>query len=401
MPVERIDQETGMRRFSRIVLCLYFILSIFEPYLNGLFGSLTKFYIFFVIGVLIYECRGWLCVRFYSKIYILWFCYKLMTLLWSQDYVTPRAHIISQVGMVLFLVVLFAQDWDAVTMHWIERVSWLASGALGVLGLFFTQAYHGRVTSRQVIVIAGVEMDPNNQAVLLLVGITISLVYLFYYKRHFLLAVGILAVNTYGCFQSGSRSGVITLIALVVLCILLPEEQQSPVTKLWKILALVGIVLAAVIAARRYLSHEIYERLFDFAGYDDGSGRSQMWSNVWHAYTDNLFSILFGIGWGTSAIRTGAQPAVHNTFLTMLCDVGLAGTLLFLYPIWKMMRELIRDREMFPVLLAVAMLVPSFFLDSINKRYFWNAIFLLGMYYYSHLRMQEDAESAAMAAPLL
>ena len=103
LPTETISRESGARRFSRLVLCLYFALSIFEPYLNGIFGSLTKYYIFFVIIVLVYESRGTIWVRRYSAFYVVWFLYKVFSLLWSRSFATPKLHIISQIGMVLFL----------------------------------------------------------------------------------------------------------------------------------------------------------------------------------------------------------------------------------------------------------------------------------------------------------
>ena len=223
MPTEIISRETGMRRFSRLVLCVYFALSIFEPYLNGIFGSLTKYYIFFTMLVLLFEERGILCVRRYSRMYIVWFAYKLFTLLWSRSFATPKLHMISQIGMVLFLVVLFSYAHDEKTLKGIEWIYWLSSAAVGLLSIFYSRSYHGSIATRQVLVVAGVEVDPNNQAALLLVGVCISLVYLFYDRRRMLLAAAVLIVNIYASFLTGSRGSLVTLVALIVICIVLPE----------------------------------------------------------------------------------------------------------------------------------------------------------------------------------
>lgn len=395
---ETISRESGARRFSRFVLCLYFALSIFEPYLNGIFGSVTKYYIFFVIFVLIYESRGTIWVRRYSAFYVVWFLYKVFTLLWSRSLATPKLHMISQIGMVLFLVVLYSYEHDEKTLRRVEVVYWLSSAAVGLMSIFFSRSYRGVADARQVLVVAGVEIDPNNQAALLLVGIAISLVYLFYYRRFMVPAAAILLVNVYASFLTGSRGSLITLAALIVICILLPERKGSIGGKLWKLLALAVFAVVAVLLAQKYMSHAGYQRLFEFESYEGGSGRVHMWRNVLRSYLQNPFTILFGIGWGSATVLTGSNVAMHNTFLTLLCDVGLIGTVVFLWPVASMSLKLIRERNMFPVLLLAAQMIPSFFIDAINKRFFWNAIFLLGMYYFTLVRTRREAQYAAELA---
>lgn len=388
--IKRSLTEMQMTSFSRIVLCIYFALSIFEPYLNGILGSMTKYYIFNTIFVLLYQYYWKLYPTKASKAVVIWLIYKIISLTWSQDYSTPRLHFISQIGMVMFLFVLFSYDYEEETLGWIETTYWISSGAIGLLSMFFSRSYLGTVVSRQVLVIAGVEIDPNNQAALLMVGICVSLVNLFFKERWRLISVLILLINTYGCFLTGSRASIVTILIAVLFCIVLPGEKKK-ISAIIRRVVLVILFFAAALYLAQRLNISVYNRLFNRQGYAGGSGRSQQWANVWRVYTNNLFSVLFGIGWGTSTILTGAYAqngtnlGVHNTFLTMLCDVGLIGTLVFLVPIFVMAYRLIRKRLHFPVMLLIIQFVPAFFIDAINKRFFWNAIFLLGMYYYHYI----------------
>lgn len=382
---------------SKLVLCIYFALSIYEPYLNGILGSITKYYIFFTIFILVYQYHGDLYPTSVSKTMVVWLLYKFISLLWSQDYSTPRLHYISQLGMVLFLFVLFSYDFDEDTLRWIEITYWLSSGVVGLLSLFYSQPYHGMLEARQVLVIAGVEIDPNNQAALLMVGICISLVNLFYKKKLVIVSVLILLINIYGCFLTASRAALITVIVAVLFCIILPGEKKKLSAIIGRLLLTIGFILAAFYLAQR-LNPDVYNRLFYLPGYAGGSGRSQQWANVWQAYTNDPVSVIFGLGWGSSTKLTGvfsqdgSYLATHNTFLTMLCDVGLIGTLVFMVPIICMSSYLVKKRNHFPIMLLIVQFVPAFFIDAINKRFFWNAIFILGMYY-NHYAFRDDTVS--------
>lgn len=377
-------------RFTKIVLCIYFALSIFEPYINGLVGSLTKYYIFFTMFVLLFQYHWKLYPTRTSKAMVVWLIYKFISLLWSQDYATPKLHFISQLGMVMFLFVLFSYDYDDETLGWIEITYWISSGIVGLLSMFFSRSYLGTVVARQVLVIAGVEVDPNNQAALLMVGICVSLVNVFFKKRWLIPSIVILLVSTYACFLTGSRAAMATIVVAILFCIILPDEKKNIGVKIGRV-ALVFLFVFVALHLAQQLSPVIYNRLFNLEEYAGGSGRSLQWSNVWKVYSQDILNILIGTGWGTSTILTGAHAqsggnlGVHNTFLTMLCDVGLIGTLIFMVPIIKMTIQLVKKKIHFPVMLLIVQFVPAFFLDAINKRFFWNAIFILGMYYYHYI----------------
>ena len=376
---KRIDLGKGL--FLRILICGYFALSVFEPYLNGLLGSLTKYYIFGLMLMLV-AAHQFLELTAVHGAFIAWLVFKFISLLWSEDFTTPQLHWISQIGMVAFLCVLVAIKHDKKTIEAIKLTYMLSSGALGILALFFSDAYHGTVSSRLVLTVLGVEIDPNNLAALMLVGIAISLGFIFYEKRFIVLSLVIVAINTIGCFRSGSRAGLVTAACLLAVCFIIGDKQQSAASMMKRLVLVAAVVCIMVIVTIKFVPTEAFERLFNFEDYEDGSGRVSMWTNVWEYYTRSIQSVLFGSGWGSATAHTGSGVAVHNTFLTMLCDVGLVGVIIFFAPIVYVSVKLLKERTMIPLMIFGAGMVPSFFIDAVNKRFFWNAIILLILYFY-------------------
>ena len=126
---------------------------------------------------------------------------------------------------------------------------------------------------------------------------------------------------------------------------------------------------------------DIYYRLFEVSTYEGGSERTEIWGNAFELMRSNILFYLFGAGWGSYYGYNGYYVVMHNTFISMLCDTGIIGLLLFYSPIVKATRYLYKEKCILPLLLLVAGFVPSFFLEAINKRFFWNAVMFTLMYY--------------------
>lgn len=366
---------------ARAVLCLYFVISMFEPYLNGILGSITKYYMFLVMLVLLWKDDFRLKLSPLSILYVVWLAYKMLSLLWTEDFTTPKLHFISQIGMVMYLTVLLSAVRDKKTLEGIKNVYWLASIVLGALTMLFAEAYHGTVAARQVLVIMGVEVDPNNLAALLLVGVAISAGNILYEKRRVIPSVVGLLINVYACFQTSSRSALVTLAVLAVCCVFsVPEKMKFKA--IFKRLVVVGVIVAVVYHITvKYLPTASFERLFDLKTYEGGSERDVLWSNAWRLYTRDPLTMLVGSGWGTYFKHLGGK-AVHNTLLLTLCDTGIIGAVLFFIPIAIVAIRMPRRKQPMPVLLLLAQMIPAFFIDAINKRFFWNAIIILFMCYF-------------------
>ena len=373
--------EAFTSKFTNVLIYIYFVISIFEPYINKTVGSITKYYIFIVMAFIIFDMRGRLKITHLHMAYLLWVAYKFISLFWSEDISTPKSHYISQIGMVLFFVTLTSVKMHEKTIEKFVFTYFLSSGVMGLLAILFSQSYHGSVSSRQVLVLFDVETDPNNQAAFLLIGICIALYYLIVIQKNKILSICILTINTIACLSTGSRAGLVTAIILIIISVLLNENRTSFIIAIKRVFLVSIIAVIMFIILRNYIPQDAYTRLFDFDSYQSGSDRDILWANAWNKYTNDLLSIIFGLGWGTANAYTGLSNSVHNTFLTMLCDVGFLGICMFFIPIINASIKLIKIKKFFPVLLLLSQLIPSFFIDAINKRFFWNAIIILFIYY--------------------
>lgn len=384
--MEQSVQRTHMTRnrdrigmIERVLICVYFFLAYFEPYLNGMLGSIGKYIILLLIGVLCLNHRS-MQIRPFHLCFISWLLFKMISVLWASNWNIFELHLFSQIGMVGLLIVLTAIPIDKKTITSILNTMWLGSTAIGVLSLFFSHPYHGVAITRQVLYLFEQEADPNNQAAFLLVGIAIAVYDLVVWKKYILFSVVTIVVNTYGLFLTGSRGGLVGLVCVGIVLWFTSLRGERMCKKIKTTLIIVFICAFLYLLAITFLPEDIFNRLFDFSSYEGGSDRDIIWRNGWKLFTSDL-NFLFGAGWGSYYGYNGIYQAMHNTFLSMLCDVGIIGFLIFFIPIVKTCLQLIKVENSLPVLLLVCGFVPSFFIDAINKRFFWNVIFLLFIVY--------------------
>ncbi len=356
----------------QMMIGFYFLIAFFEPYLNGSIGSVTKYYIFLLMAAVIVVMKK-VRIRFYHYTFALWFVYKTLTVFWALDTRMFQLHIISQIGMVALLICLTMVYIDIQTIDVIVKSMWLGSTAIGVLSLFMSRPYHGEFEARQVLYLWGNETDPNNQAAFVVVGIAIALYYLLCLKKYRVLSVATILVNLYSVMLTGSRGGLVTIVALIIVFIFMNYNNEKASSIFKKLLIMAVLVAVGYYLLQMFLPGDIFERLFTFEEYSGGSERTDIWGNTWALVSQN-FNFIFGSGWGSYFGFNGVNDAVHNTFLSIFSDTGVFGTLLFFVPLIVVIAELVRRKEVLPVSIFIAGMVPSFFIEAINKRFFWNVI---------------------------
>lgn len=359
----------------RIFIYIYFALSFFEPYLDGVLGNITRYYIFALIVVLFFFAKK-MSLKQHHGFYIFWLLYVITTLLWSANFTIPKIHAISIVGMVVLFCVFSAVTISAKVIDGIIKTMFFSSTAIGFLSLFFSKPYHGDVENRLVLNLFGQETDPNNQAAFVAVGIAIGLCYLLVERENRLLSLAVVIINFYSLLLTGSRGGFITAAVITVAIIVLKTNRHLTKKKIKRLIAVAFICVVVAGLIQIYLPDSIVARLFTFEDYEGGSNRAFIWSNAWDLCMQKL-NLIFGAGWGSYYGYNDVYHAVHNTYLSMLCDVGIIGFFAFFYPIGKNLIYLIQKKDVMSVCLAIAGFVPAIFLDTINKRFFWNAIIIV------------------------
>ena len=381
-----LDQEFETPFVTRVMLYVYLAISFYEPYLNGVLGSITKYYIFALIGVALLNAKK-VKIQNYHLFFVFWLAYKFFTVLWARDLTVFKLHLLSQIGMTALLVTLTAIPVCKKTIDGMVKTLWLSSVSIGFLSLFLSKPYQGHFEYRLVLNLFGQESDPNNQAAFLVVGIAISIYYLLIEKKYKIPCVIMIIINVYSLFLTGSRGGLVSLIVIVTCFTFVSNRNKGIVRAFTRLFLIALIAIVAYLLAKNFLPADIFSRLFDIEGYEGGSNRDVLWANVWELFLQGLNPI-FGAGWGSYYGYNDYFTAVHNTFLAMLCDVGIFGSLLFFLPVIIAAIYVFKRKDMLPLCLLISGFIPAFFVDSINKRFFWNAIIIL-LVFYNHKKEQE------------
>ena len=376
------NRQSGLKISSEKIICIftaiYFFISFFEGYLNQVIGSLVKFFIFALALLYIWKYKGKITLNFISVSYIVWFAYKLLTLLWTRSYYMFDLHIFAHIGIVLIVTCIVSKPLSNKTIHYLTGALWLGSFSIGLLSLFFHTAYLGTFTARQVLVLFGVSEDPNNQASFLLFGIAIALYYIVLEKRYIAFGLITIFVNIASLMMTSSRGGFITVVLMALIIIFMTDKKS---TKIW---AVIVVIMASVLIykyAGNFVSVDSWDRLMVMEGYEGGSGRIDRWENTIRLLNENPLYYLFGAGWGANWGYNGFETGIHNTYLSHLCDTGIIGLIIFHYPIIKCAIYFWRRQQYLPIIVLLCGLLPSVFLDSINKRYFWNSLLYLFICY--------------------
>lgn len=133
-----------------------------------------------------------------------------------------------------------------------------------------------------------------------------------------------------------------------------------------------GALLFMVIAMYgiRFISLEYAEQWARMSGFGEGgdNGRYVLWERAFSVFCE---SPLFGNGLGHMVSSYG--KATHNTYLQLLCETGIIGSLLFISVIFIILKKLKNCNEVY-MILFLCMLLQVAFLDALDNRCFWIVI---------------------------
>lgn len=362
-----------------IVLSFYIFLSYFEIYLQQFLGPINRFYMLAMAGGLLMAYGFQLKLNAYNILITIWFGFKCLSILWSNGSNSQEAtgHLASQIGIVIMTAVLSGIDYNKKVLSWCIRSLTLFSFLYGILSILFSKPYLRIFTGRQVLSLFGVQNDPNNCAAFLIFAVSIALYSIVFEGRYILFNTVIILVGSYAIFLTGSRAGFLSIVLAVgVIILLIPFRRKEAGKKDYTLLSILIIILLGLVLvyfSRDLLPSNIRDRLLAFDEYEEGSGRASKWENAMKLF---LESPVFGKGWGGYVLEGVNEGTVHNTFITSLCDIGVVGTTLLVLPILLIVIQAIRKKELLAIVILADGVFFSLSLDAINKRFFWNAIYI-------------------------
>lgn len=369
-----LPEIKSTQKLALLLSGLYVFLSYFEIYLPGSLGSVTRYLIFLLSILFLYSYKWKIRTSSYIVFVFLWFAFRMISVSWSNHSNDDVSRLlISQIGMVLLLVSMCGRVHDEKLLKVLIHTNYWSSFAFGLLTLRFHRSYISEVfVARQVLTLFGKQNDPNNCAAFLAIGVAIAAYSLVSEKRMKILNIILILVNSYGIMLTASRGGFVMIGAIALVLLLLPNTDKTFIRSSFIKKAVIAcfVLVIGIWAMNRFLPATSLNRMLAFDEYSAGSGRTEKWSQAWHLF---LQRPLFGWGWGGYTV---IGYIIHNTYLTMLCDVGVFGTSLFMIPIFQLISRLTKNKYQLGLIVLVTGIIPAIFLDSINKRYFWNAIII-------------------------
>jgi len=136
-----------------------------------------------------------------------------------------------------------------------------------------------------------------------------------------------------------------------------------------------------------FMPADVAGRLFTFEDYEGGSNRVSIWNYALEILS-NPINLIMGAGWGAYGDRS-----LHNTALSVLCDVGIIGFSLLFFPPAIAVLKMLKKKQVLTFAIFLSGMIPSFFIEAINKRFFWNTLIYVLVAYNCYLEEPKPAQA--------
>lgn len=136
---------------------------------------------------------------------------------------------------------------------------------------------------------------------------------------------------------SGKRAHFVFCFAAIFYTFWVTSGKRLSIQKLGRLILLLAAVAGAIsVVVVLFPDLGVFSRFSSTmqavtSGSDIGSGRSVLFQRAWELFLTNPF---WGIGWGNfdGSLRE-VTLSVHNSYLQLLCETGIAGLVLFIIPL--------------------------------------------------------------------
>ena len=308
-------------------LALYFLLTPMDCFSLGEIGSVLRIAALIPLGLMLLELRTMsLRINNLFAVHLLFWFLAMVSLFYSIDQ-NRTLTALSSLSMNYFLILAVGhmQTYHQREIALLKRAmlwsSWLTVALLFVFSGGFS------VDERLTLNMGGKAQDGNYINGYFLYAFSYHCNRLF---RDMKLRHGFLVVLLLGIvLMTGSRGALAAfLLCLLVHMFLFLKDTRNPVRNF----AVLIFVLTALSIAFEMILQRLPENIsvrfsWDYLMEKGTIGRSRVWRYLWnHFLNSSLFRMLFGNGYGTSAIVNQLNGLVaHNLYLDNLITVGVIG----------------------------------------------------------------------------
>lgn len=314
---------------------------------------------------------------------VLWLSYGLFSYFWAIDQTRWMSYYSIYLNNALMFLLLSTLTFTKYEVNFLKKSMVFGVGALLLYMTFVPNAVIYSDYQHRLTLNAGTEgLDQNYLAALMLVAFGL----VFYdlcnggqKKVYKLVSIVFCAAIAYYAFLTGSRSGLIALLLIVLLSL----------NTSWKTRLSIGIPLVLFLfVVLPLIAQHVPEGLLDrfslkaLTGQEAESGTRLL---IWRRALESLGSVKVFFGYGAGASQTvignalgRGDAAIHNHYLAMVVETGIIGFLFMNVPIFKMFKDTFKKDKGAAVAFA-GILLMAFFLDVVTTKFFWAAMILLSI----------------------
>jgi O-antigen ligase len=299
--------------------------------------------------------------------------YGVLSVFWA---IQPDLVLLKMPTAMGLLVLLSVTSSFMIKIKEFNTIKWciLAGGFIAAIYVIYEYfwGYFFRSTMRASIIYEERITDPNHFAFSLIIPFAISIEFILQQKNKIIKALFniVLGIILFSIILTGSRGG---LLSIVILCVVYAFNIRNRTT-LWFLIIIFGIIVIS------YGKEIFIERIFESIE-TGGAGRVDIWNTALNSLKEYW---TFGLGLNNFSNIFAKTP--HNIYIGFFVEIGIVGLILLILAFIKYYQAIQSKSKNYYIdsimLKAVfwAVLVGSFFLDTIWLKSFWLLLMMIGMY---------------------
>ncbi len=300
--------------------------------------------------------------------------------IWATDTSASFSYTLSFVATSAMFFLLFFFKFTKQEIEQLETAS-ILGGVLFIVYVF-TQVDMASVMSGYRLNLQSVGnenyfSDPNGLAARLIMPFVFTVKRIFENKnkRLKLLYIALMGLMVYIIFLTGSRAALLSVVLVAVIVV-----ASFGVRRLGMMVAFGVVALAVILLVPGLLPEHIINRLFKVDTYQEMLNNEGDRIHIWKNILFGVFpkSPLVGHGAGNAQVALaefyGSYKSAHNSWLTMLADLGVLGFVLWMSFVFGKLKQAftIRKKSIYALAVLVGVLFMASTLDATKEKYLWN-----------------------------
>lgn len=371
--------RTTYKQLYIVTLCLYLISLPLGAINVGALGSVARFFAVLPIGFALLGGRG-AKLNKAILLQLLFVLFATISVAWSIALENSFSRVFSYILLFMLLLSGCMFDYSSYDLHKIKMSLIWSSRITAAVALLFGSYMEQRLFMEGII-----QEDPNYLCAYFAFGVIAALQRIMSVDKFSgkVWSAVELAIYLYVIVLTGSRGGLIAIMAGMLMCFLYTgkHSMRNIVLKVSVMLALL-LLLSLVM---NYIPEGLRIRFtVENVVARGGSGRMKIWTSAWDLYTNSpIWRKL--IGYGTATIVNcftiygySVRNVAHNIFLETLVELGLIGFCIYTMTIVAFSKAARKNADKFSHAVLVCMIVLSMSVSLYTfKPYFHIMLYIL------------------------